>query len=652
MGNRKPVPRPFPPAGSVLAPIHGLTQGAPLRICLLVRPDADAGTEPFVLLRELPGARVHLGAVCDADARFHEWVEIWVQTLDLRDVAFSGSQERLANYAFDQRWLLDHQRCLANLPDTVIVTGMEQQNPPPLLIKRSEGKIDSPFAPVEPTSWRLCKDDVLLQSFGLAPYSTSPFRYLHDPDAGGAKTFLATAADAPTNSHVQGLERLKELPGVSAVFNPQAGLIRVARFSPLGLEEYLQVLEGRTWEGVGPEATRTFQPEPYSDLQAWSATANGMPFLLYPKASSADRLNEILFLKLSTLLAMFRQVRTYVKTHQLPLLNLAPSSFGLRLAEAGEPFPALWSARCVLVKPGQAYALKIKTTEQRYFLRLGRIEPSPFLPEGLGAHSFGIGSIRLRNVLPETDGTVLEGTLVAEDYLGLDPNDLLWFKLPVAEERLEFYAHVYSAEAVGPREARFRSVPAKLSDATVAALKRTAAFAKAPYEIWPLLSSPCDLHSLGILATRALLADSKSAFPVIVDDVLGLARRLGKEQGSDDKLLANLNALLESEPKLRDLVSPRLLVESDRTAEQAWALVQKEIWLSAVCLLLRLFPGPGTCSFCKGFGDVSPLALETVFDRPIQELEALVLRLRSALVPSLSANQEIATILLEQLAAV
>ncbi len=583
----------FPPAGTVLAPIHCVRDDTPLRVCLLMRSEPDAGSAPFVLLRELPGARAYLGAVCDAEGRLQEWVEIWVQTLDLREVVFSDSQERLTNYAFDQRWRSDHQRCLDTLPETVIITGTEENNPRPLLIKRRTDPAASPFAPVEAAAWQICKDDALLQSFGLAPYSISPFRYLHRPEETEARTFLATAPDAPTNAHVQGIDRLRELPEVGAVFNPQAGFIRVARFIPLGFEDYLQVLEGRAWEGAGPDAARGFQQQHYANLQAWSATPNGAPFLLYPKTTSMDRLTEVLFLKLSALLSMFQQVRTYVKAHQLPLLNLSPASFSVRLPEVGEPFPALWLAKCVLVKPGQAHALRIKSTEQRYFLRLGRIEPSPFLPEGLGAHSFGVGSIRLRNVLSETDGFVLEGTLVAEDYLALDSNDLLWFKLPLAEDRLEFYAHVYASEAVGPKEARFRSVPAKLADSVVATLKRTAAFAKSPYEIWPLLSSPCDLHSLGILTTRALLANSKSNLPAIVDDVLGLARRLGEGQGGGDQLLPELRILLNNDRKLRDLVSPGSLVESDRSPEQAWSLVHKDLWLEAVGFLLRLFPGPG-----------------------------------------------------------
>jgi hypothetical protein len=303
-----------------------------------------------------------------------------------------------------------------------------------------------------------------------------------------------------------------------------------------------------------------------------------------------------------------------------------------------------------LVKPGQAYPLKIKSTEQRYFIRLGRIEPSPFLPEGVGAHSFGIGGVQIRGVTTETDGVVLEGTLVAEDYLGLDPHDLLWFKLPVGEERIEFYAHVYKSDTASPREARFRSVPAKLSESAVAALKRSAGirFPKSPYEIWPLLSSPCDLFSLGVMSVRILLANSQTNLPVILDELLSLARRLGEVSQDKEDHLRELKSLLERDVRLLDLVSPHALIENAGSPKQARTAIAMDIWLETVCLLLRLFPETGSHSFCKGFGDVSPLALETVFDSPMQNLELLLLRLRSILTPSLSMNEEIASVVLEQ----
>src|SRR5204863_5681778 len=138
----------------------------------------------------------------------------------------------------------------------------------------------------------------------------------------------------------------------------------------------LQILEGQAWLGAGPAGARLFQRGIYADLQAWSASPKGMPFLLHGAGRAADRLNEVLFLKLSALRDIFKEVRTYVKLQQLPLLNLSPASFNVRLSDAGEQFPALWAAKCSLVKPGQAHPLKIKSTEQRYFIRLGKIEPS------------------------------------------------------------------------------------------------------------------------------------------------------------------------------------------------------------------------------------------------------------------------------------
>jgi len=639
------------PTGYQLAPIHPDNGGSPLRVCVLVAEDEKSPAGPFVLLRELPVARVYLGAACDAEGGIQDWLEIRVQNLELRELSFSNYQERLANPAFDQRWLAEYEIEKGGLPESVLVTGMEKHQPTPLIIKRATKNDPSPFLPVASTPWRICQDDTLLSSLGLPPYSTSPFRYLYDPSSSSPKNLFATAKDSPTGPNVTSAAQLFSASDVRAVFNPHAGLVRITRFNPLPFDELLQVLEGQAWEGVAVGKQRLIQDGIYDELQTWSASQKGISFLLHATSGISDRLHEILFLKLALLRDLFKAVRSYVKAQQLPLLNLAPSSFRVRLNQTGDQFPALWSAKCALVKPGQAYPLKMTATQQRYFIRLGGAEPSPFLPEGLGAHSLGIGSVRLRAVLAETDGIFIEGTLVAEDYLRLDVADLLWFKLPLAEDSVEFYAHVQLSEAVGPKEARFRTLPAKLSEAVVARLKQSvgAAFQKAPYEVWPLLSSPCDLYSLGVIAIRLLLANRQSNLPVILDDVLSLTRSLCPQPSSKDELLPQLKTLLNNEPKLLNLVSPHCLIAREWTPAEARAGINQDLWLDAVCLLLRLFPGAGHHSYCRSFGDVSPLALETVFDRPINELETLLLRLRSLLLPTLSANEEIAGVLRAQL---
>jgi len=633
-----------------MAPIHRADAGTPLRLCVLVNPAAAPPLSPFLLLRELPGSSVYLGAVCDAAGKIESWVELWLQTLELKDTAVSGYHERLTNHVFDQRWRAEYALWLATAPDLVITSGMETEPPGPILIRSPAGQPPAVFLESEATHWRVCQDDALLTSFGLPPYSTSPFRYLYEPGAGETKTFLATTADAPANSHVQGLDRLRSQPKTQAIFNPHGGLLRITRFSPLPLEEYLQILEGLAWPDSPFAPSRLFPGSAYAALQAWSAKPVGLPFLLHGSEHSGERLNEIFFLKLSTLLNLFREVRTHVKSRQLPLLNLSPASFRMYLAEAGDPFPALWATKSALAKPGQAYPLKIKTTEQNYFLRLGKIEPSPFLPEGLATHVFGVGSVRVRNVTPEMDGLVLEGTMVAQDYLSLDPYDLLWFKLPLGEERLEFYAHVYPSENVGPREARFKTVPSRQTDPAAAALKGIvgAVFPKSPYEIWPLLSSPCDLYSLGVLAVRILLANGQSNLPVILDEVLSLSRRLGENTKPEDDLLKKLAALLDKDKNLSTLIHPGALLGASPPG--TLGKTSSELWLETIALVLRFFPGTGPHSFCKDFGDVSPLALESIFDQPIQELESIVWRLRSVLVPSLTDNEEIAEVLLRELA--
>jgi len=641
--------------GFAFAPILPSAPAAPLTICVLVRDQADPAFGSFVLLRSLPGTNVYLGALCDHSERVLKWLEIWVQTLDFKDWDLAGSSEQVSNHFFDARWISE-QALFENLQSQeVVTTGLEKTNPNPLLILPRSGAAGTSLAVTKITPWKICQDDELLVALGLPAYSTSPFRYLYDPAADGAKTFLATTENAPSNSHVQGLNRLTSDTSGATVFNPRAGLLRVTQFHPLELEDYLQILEGRPWSGgnVGARPPRLglFPKSIYAALESWSARPQGLPFLLHGTGSPADRFNEIFFLKLSLLRDVFTEVRAYVKAQQLPMLNIFPASFRVSLPEVSDVFPALWAAKAVLVKPGQAYPLKIKSTEQRYFIRLGQIEPSPFLPEGLAAHATGVGSVFIRSVNNENDGIVLDGRLVAEDYLAADPHDLLWFRLPLADERVDFFAHVYISDADSnkSRETRFRTVPAKLSEPVVAALKRVVGtvFPRSPYEIWPLLSSPCDLFSLGVVAVRVLLGNANTNLPVVLDETLSLARLFGKQPASEEGLAPALWSLLEKDQRLLDLVSPHALTESNETPAQARAKIHLKLWIETIAVALRLFPGSGAHSFCKDFGDVSPLALETVFDAPIQELEALLLRLRSTLTPSLSANEEIAAIILE-----
>jgi len=637
------------PRVCVVAPIHRVDDSTPLVICVLTQTAPNPAGSPLVLLRELPGARIYLGAVCDALGKIQEWVEVQVQTVDVKQLEFSGQDQPLTNTFFDSRWRSEGSVLRSQMPDTVIATRMEIDNPGPVLIKRA--RETEPFAPVEPVPWRLCKDDDLLKSHNLPPYSTSPFRYLFQPESKDANIFIATTGDAPVNPQVETLEQIKTSADVLEVFNPGCGFIRIVRYSPMEFESYLQILEGKAWNDANSETSLASPPGIYSELKEWSANPRGLPFLLHGRTGAGERLNEIFLLKLGLFHDLLKSVRAFVKGHQVPLLNLSPASFRVHIRQTGGLFPELWSAESQLVKSGQAYPLQIQSTEHKYFIRLGKIEPTPFFPGSVGTHAFGIASAQIRDVHISADRVVLEGTLVAEDFLAADPHDLLWFKLPLGEERLEFYGHLFKSDGGGPREARFRTLPAMLSEAVVAKLKASAGvrFPKAPYEIRPLLSSPCDLYSLGVIGIRILLANNQKNLPVLLDEILSLARRFNDIVADPAKRVPELQKLVQSEPRLYDLLSPAALVESGYTSQDAWSVIHGSTWLETISLLLRFFPETGGGAFCRSLGDVSPVALETVFDPALQTLEVLVLRLRSLFTPIFSTNEEIASVIVEQI---
>jgi hypothetical protein len=636
------------PKGCILAPVHRVDHSVPLTICVLVQTSGNPAIDPFVLLRDLPGVRIYLGAVCDALGTVQEWVEIHVQAVDAKQLEYVGRDELLTNTFFDRRWNMDSAVLRKQLPNLVIGTRMEEENPGPILIRRSDG--NGPFAPIETVPWRVCKNDELLKSQDLPGYSTSPFRYLFQPELKDSKIFIAATLDAPVNPNVQGLIELTSAPGIHAIFNPTGGFVRIVRHSPLEMESYLQILEGRAWNEANSETGVFLSDSVYADLKEWSANPKGLPFLLHGKSRAGERINEIFLLKLQLFYDLLKKVRAFVKVHQVPLLNLSPAGFRIHIGQTGDLFPGLWSAESQLVRTGQAYPLQIQSTEHKYFIRLGKNEPTPFFPGSIGTNSGGIASAQIREVQMSGDRVILDGTLVAEDFLAADPHDLLWFKLPLGEERLEFYGHLQRSDA-GPREARFRTLPAVLSEAVVARLKGSAGvrFSKSPYEIRPLLSSPCDLFSLGVMGVRILLANNLKNLPVLLDEVLSLARRVNDIAGEPERRVTEIQKLIQADPRLYDLVGPGALVESGYTSQQAWSAIHSPIWLESISLLLRFFPDTGANAFCKSLGDVSTVALETVFDPALQAFEVLVLRLRSMFTPVFSTNDEIAAVIRQQI---
>jgi hypothetical protein len=628
------------PDGFLPIPIHETPPTTPLRVCALVRRVPDPAAGYFVLLRDLPDAMVYLGCVTDAAGRLREWIEIWVQNVDGLESSLPALRESFSNRTIDQRWAEQAETLAALDPAGALRAGWEKQHPLPCLLDPGAG------LPVQPGDdqggrWELCENDQALAAAGLPRYGESLYRYLWQPKS--PSRLVPATAGSPTNEKTLSLS---EAAGPAAGFLPlnvQGGLLMVNSFSPFSFEEYADLLGGKPWKGLEQGKKHLAFDGPYAGLEDWSNIQQSGLHLFLGAKGRAGRFTETLHLKLQLITDMVRTVRMVTERHQLPFLNLAADSFRVRLQPVGARLPVFWTAQLTLARTGDAYALPIEDTEARYFIRSRPESASIYLPEGLGVPLQGTGSVRLRQVQPVENGrTTVEGTLVLQERQDFSKHDLFWIRLPLPTGRVDLYGHLYSAEGLARGEVRFHTVPQALPEGVSKALKAAegAAFPRSPFEVVPLLSSPCDLYSLGVLAARALLVNEGNTLPVALDELLSLARQAA-EADPALPLGQRVRALLEKDERFLAALGPQRLLRDAADPKEAMTFLPAELWCDTLAALSRFFPGVGPDSACKDFGDVPALALETAFNQPLADLEKLLVRSRSLIVIDWNQNREI-----------
>jgi hypothetical protein len=631
------------PEGYLAVPVSQADAGAVLRLCVLARQTPDVAAGSLILLRDLPDAQVYLGCFMDAAGRAHGWVELWVQNVDGLETSLPTYRESVSNAKLDARWS-DQAAAFRDLdPENFIQTGWESNHPLPVYLDLSSVQPVQPGNPGAEGRWELCRDENLLRKAGLPSYGTSLYRYLYQPAAGAQTRFIPVVNGAPQGPATVPISTALAGTEHHTAFNPQAGLMMVTGFAPVSFEDYVDLLGGRAWPGLSHGKKRLNFDGIYESLADSTQVENGLGHIFLGLHGKRGRFVEAYHLKLQLLADVFRLVRGHVERRQLPFLNLGAESFRVALKELGTGLPFLWTAKCALVKPEDAFALPVATGEFRYFLRM-RGGASVYLPESPGGSTQGSGSVRIRKLLPPDRGrTVVEGTLISQEQLSVSPHDLLWMRLPLPAGRVELYGHLYAGEGLAPGEVRFRTLPQQFDESAVAALKAAEGvpLARAPFEVVPLLSSPCDLYSLGVLAVRTLLVNHQTTLAVALDEVLSLARQVAAEHKPEVPPGPRIRAIFERERRYLESLGPHRMNRWGLSPEEGFGLLPSELWYETLGVLVQLFPGVGPDSFCRDFGDAPPAALETVFNRPLEELEKLLVRSRSLILIDWHFNREI-----------
>ena len=615
---------------------------SPLRISLIVKEAPDSAGGPFILLRETADASIYLGAVIDAAGQIHSWLEIWAQNVDRFASSYPAYRESATNLLLDERWEQRAEGFRAIEPGSIIITGWETAPAPPIFY---DGHLREPIHPRDEAAgadWELCRDDATLAAKGLPGYSTSLARYLWIHTAAGDRPLVPITSNAPQNDSTRAFA---DTFGGLLPFHP-GGRLMARTFAPIAFEAWVDLLSGAPWRGIEHGREAIHLTGVYRTLQERNALQHGNGHLFFSARGLAARLAEAFHLKLHTLAAVFRLAQSHVQASQLPFLNLNAASFRLELGESDAALPFLWNFKTSLAAPGEAVALPVATTTARYFIPAKFGGNSIYRPATLTAPLDGAGQVRIRKVLPgkETE-TILEGTLATQERLVAGGSDLLWLRLSLPSGRVDLYATVEPADGASAGEARFRTLPQNLPSAVIAALRQAEGvpLPGTPFQTVPLLSTPCDLYALGVLAVRALLVDDELSLPVALDEILSLAGKSAAMHEPSQSPGERIQALADGHESIAATLGPHRLLR-EAIAPPA-AIFPPDLWWDAISLIIRLFPGIGPDSLCRDFGDAPPLALENVFTEPLAELENLLVRSRSLLLVDWNYNREIRSVI-------
>ncbi len=632
------------PAGYESVALAPEQLACPLRICVLTKPQPDPAAGHFIVLRDTLDAQVLLGCVCDQAGTIHRWIEVWIQNIDgLADVA-PACVEALSNDALDRRWIAHVEAFEQAMPGNLMRAGWDREHGSPLFIDLAS------LAPTALTdsdtghAWQLCRDDPLLIRRGLPAYSTSLHRYLFLPNKGEETSFIPATRSAPTNDATVPLEQVIGRRKLVAV-NAGAGLMMIRPHSDIGLEHYIDILSGAQHRGVA-------HGQHHLDPEGVAATASGdvdsrLPGdgrLFLGAHGRSGRLVETYHLKLRLLAEAVRQVRAVSQAAQKPFLNLSPDSFHVTFNGMDAALPFLWTARLALVDPGDAVALPVRAGDADYYLP-GSSASSIYRPGSASAPATGNGSFRIRQVLDGTEGmTVLEGTFSTHERVTVARNDLVWFRLALKSGRVDLHGRLEQESAMASGEWRFRTIGQRLDIETVRSLRAAEGIQmNTRFEVIPLLSTPCDLYALAVLAVRMLLVNPRMRLAVALDETLSLARQAA--QLPEGELARRVEQVFEADSRFRESLGPHRLCREEIAAVEAFDLVPDDLWWATLAMIIRMFPAAGRDSSRADYGDAPHGGIHRVFDPVLDELDRLIVRSRSLIVIDWRFNREIHSVI-------
>lgn len=647
------LPLPWPLPKTVRAaplPLPSQQDGAPARLCVILSCSATEETWSPVPLSVTRDCQVWLAALMDAAGQVHAWLELWsMGTHGMGSATGFGLDELEPNCVKDDRWDAWLGSLHGREGARAWGTGFEGQPVGPLVLDKLRGVVE-PARGSSGADWRLCADSALLAQYGLPAYGTTHHRYLCEMTGSGAFRFAPLLPDAPSNEHTVPISEGLGLDEDRFLLHDGG---RLALLHPLGssLESHIDALSSLDSPHGPPLGEPGCRPNALADPSPRQESGEG--WLFTSNSRLGVSLVERAYLKLRLFEQMVRVVRETVTRRGAPLLDLGWDSFRVSMLSPGQGVPAFWTARAVLISPGDAIPTAVPGTDEVYYRSRSQLLPSVFAPVSLGRVLEGACEIRVVRVAKSGSESLLELKFRSEEASSLQERDLLRLRLPTRRGRVDFYC-VYDASAGqgdGRRERTLVTLPCQISPELESELHAASAgfpLRGVDFAVVPMLTCAIDLYALAVLGVRALLVNDEVDVTDQLNELRNLADELRTEVADAPPLRERLRSLLDAhDSRWSPALGPHRMIRAGLRPAEALASVPAEWWAGVLATLLRCVPGALPESFCAGFSSLArERATNEVFGGPLTELSGLLAEGRRMIFRDPVADDELRRVLL------
>ncbi|MGJ8639092.1 MAG: hypothetical protein ACSHYA_06825 [Opitutaceae bacterium] len=622
-------------------PLDG-TEDASVRLALVVRQEADPSDGPFCRLRQLADANVYLACFIDRSGHILKWLEVWVRDYDnIAETLHENAFDIINNDVLDARWERQRQILTQSEASHVYSTAFDEQSECPLYIDIYHKEAVLPKDESANCHWTICKEDNLLKRLGLAPFSTTVHRYLYLAAKRADSFFLPVTPNAPTASCTRSLESEISVRSTLLPFNRYGGSMLVRECAPMGIRGYLDVVSGKSWTGMGV-GRKNFLPKGiYKEVTDDLTVGYAAGRLVAARVDTRSWRLESLFLKTRLFYEIVSLVKKCVELDRKPFFALETDSFAISLPNTSETSPFLWDAEVALNQISDAIDFSVEkqtdvdTRESTYFRTFRALPASIYRPEALGQQRSFTGEVTLLDIKRDRDTGlyVIDGALRSNDLQNssIGGKSLYFIDYPVRGTRLRLVADMTGGDAQHIDKIRFKTRKLPLTSEQEMALESFRGVEQVGVycEVLPILGTPCDLYSLGVVGLELLFHGTGSPLALIKDHVRSLALNCS-DMDESTPLVERIAKILGEDEEARAVLMPDALGVGAAGKGRIGIPAEDHVWETLISVAMKMLSG-----LLKREGYSSTLSNENnfrlvqVFDEPLSELSHVLAILRS-----------------------